>query len=60
MGRLGAASVAIALLSVLCGATKSAPRLASAGSRFMLLPAAVALYNLCLSNQRLSVGNHAK
>ncbi|OKP10385.1 hypothetical protein PENSUB_4174 [Penicillium subrubescens] len=48
----------MALLSVLCGATKSAPRLASAGSSVMPLPAPVALYNLCLSNQRLSVGNH--
>lgn len=49
MGRLGTASIAMALLSMLGRATKLTLGLASAGSSVMPLPAAVALYNLCLS-----------
>lgn len=50
MGRLGTASVDIVHLSMLGRTTKSTLGLAGAGSSIMPLPAAVALYDLCLSS----------
>lgn len=49
MGRLGTASITIALLSILGRAVKLILGLASAGSSIILLLAVVILYNLCLS-----------
>lgn len=49
MGRLGTASITIALLSMLGRAVKLTLGLVSIGSSIILLPAAVALYNLYLS-----------
>jgi hypothetical protein len=49
VGRMGTTSVAMALLGMLGRTAKSTTGLASTGSSVMPLPAAVALYDLCLS-----------